>query len=128
MVGITFVQRNVVSSALTTSDANVFQVVGGGMLVECVVVRTDATGLASGTNFQLKADGVVFFSTAVSGLGANSVKDIKNASVTGSQVTIPPGTKYITVSNTSAAGTGAGVATITLGCRRLDGNSSIEPI
>lgn len=75
--------------------------------MDSVVVTTDTTGLASGTNFQLKADGVLFFSTAISGLGANSVKDIKNASVTGSTVVVPAGTKYITVSNTVAAGTGA---------------------
>ena len=89
-MGTTYVQRDVVSSTITTSDVNIFETIGNGVLIESVTVTTDATGLAGSTNFVLKANGVTFFSTAVSGLGANAVKDIKNASVTGSTVTVPP--------------------------------------
>ena len=127
-MGTTYVQRDVVSSAITTSDVNIFETIGNGVLIESVTVVTDATGLAGSTNFVLKANGVTFFSTAVSGLGANAVKDIKNASVTGSTVTVPAGAKYITVAGTVAVGTGAGVATITLGVKRLDSNSTVNPM
>lgn len=85
-----FVSKDIVSSAITTSDVNIFETIGNGVLIESVTVVTNGTGLAGSTNFVLKANGVTFFSTAVSGLGANAVKDIKNASVTGSTVAVPP--------------------------------------
>lgn len=98
------------------------------MIIEEVVVRTDATGLAGGFFFQLKADGVLFYSTAVSGLGASSVKDFKNASVSASKITVPPGAKFITVSSTVGACTGAGVATVTIVARKLDSNAIMNPM
>jgi hypothetical protein len=122
--GIFQVQKDIVSSALTTSDVNIVECIGNGLMIEEVIVRTDATGLAGGTNFQLKADGVLFFSTAVAGLGASSAKDLRTASVTGVKVTVPAGAKYITVSNTVAVGTGAGVATVTLKLQKLDGSAT----
>lgn len=127
-VGVTVVQKDIVSSTITTSDVAVFQTIGNGLIIDDCIVTTDSTGLAGGTSFVLKADGRTFFSTAVSGLGATAVKDIKNASVTGSKVVVPEGTKNITVANTVAVGTGAGKATVTLVCRKVDGNSSINPL
>jgi hypothetical protein len=127
-MGTTYVQRDVVSSTITTSDVNIFETIGNGVLIESVTVTTDATGLAGSTALVLKANGVTFFQTAVSGLGANAVKDIKNASVTGSTVTVPAGTKYVTVAGTVAVGTGAGKASITLGVKKLDSNSSVNPL
>lgn len=127
--GVVTVQRNVVSSTIkTATDLNIFQVGGNGFLVEDVIVRTDATGLAGGTALVLKADGIVFFQSAISGLGASAVKDIKNASVTGTKITVPVGTKYITISSTVADCTGSGVATVTLIGRRLDSSSTIDAI
>lgn len=123
-----FVSKDIVSSAITTSDVNIFETIGNGVLIESVTVVTNGTGLAGSTNFVLKANGVTFFSTAVSGLGANAVKDIKNASVTGSTVAVPPWTKYITVAGTVAVGTGAGIATVTLGVKKLDSNSTVNPL
>lgn len=118
------VQKDVTSSAILTSDTNIIQCVGNGLLIEDVIARTDATGLATGTNLQLKADGVIFYSTAVSGLGANAVIDLRTASVKASKITIPPGTKYISISSTAAACTGAGVLTVTLKFQKLDNNST----
>lgn len=125
-LGVFVVQKQIVSSTLTTSDVNVFESLGNGLYIEEVVVRTDATGLAGPTNFTLKADGVSFFTTAVSGLWANAVISTKTASVLGTPVTIPAGTKYVTVTGTVASGTGAGVATVTLRCRKIDTNSTIN--
>jgi hypothetical protein len=127
-IGNTIVQTDVVSSTLTTTDLAIFQTTGSGMVITECIVRTDATGLAGGTNLVLKADGIVFFSTAVSGLGASSVKDIKNASVTGSKVSIPDGVKNITIATTVANGTGAGVANVTLVCQNVISNATIRPL
>lgn len=125
---VIYASKDIVSSTITTSDVNIFETIGNGVLIESVTVVTNATGLAGSTALVLKANGVTFFQTAVSGLGANAVKDIKNASVTGSTVAVPPWTKYITVAGTVAPGTGAGIATITLWVRKLDSNSSINPL
>jgi len=127
--GVITVTRDIVSSTIkTATDLNIFQVGGNGFLVEEVIVRTDATGLAWGTALVLKADGIVFFQTAISGLGVSAVKDIKNASVTGSKIIVPAGTKYITASSTVADCTGAGIASVMLLGRRLDSNSIIDAI
>ena len=127
--GVVTVQRDVVSSTIkTATDLNILQVGGNGFLVEDVVVRTDSTGLAGGTALVLKADGIVFFQTAISGLGASALKDFKSASVTAIQASVPAGAKYITISSTIADCTGAGVATVTLIGRRLDSTSTIDAI
>ncbi len=123
-----FCSKDITSSTLTTSDVNIFESVGNGLLIEDVIVTTDGTGLASGTNFVIKANGVTIFSTAISGLGANATKDLRGASVTGIQATIPQGTKYITVANTAAAGTGAGIATVTICARKLDSSATIRSL
>ena len=45
--GVITVTRDIVSSTIkTATDLNIFQVGGNGFLVEEVIVRTDATGLA----------------------------------------------------------------------------------
>lgn len=118
------ITKEIISSTLTTSDVNIAELIGNGAVVEEVLVRTDSTGLAWGTNFQLKADWIVFFSTAVSGLGASSIKDLGSASVTGVKAIVEEGTKYISVSNTVAVGTGAWVVTLVFVCRKLDQVSS----
>ena len=127
-VWVIVVQKDIVSSTITTSDVAVFQTIGNGLIIDDVIVTTDATGLAGSTALVLKADGRTFFQTAVSGLGATAVKDIKNASVTGSKVSVPAGTKNITVAGTVDVGTGAGIATITLVCRKVDSVSTINPL
>ena len=87
---VIYASKDIVSSTITTSDVNIFETIGNGVLIESVTVVTNATCLAGSTALVLKANGVTFFQTAVSGLGANAVKDIKNASVTGSTVAVPP--------------------------------------
>lgn len=127
--GVVTTTRDVVSSTIkTATDLNIFQCIGNGVMVDEVIVRTDATGVAGGTALVLKADGVVFFQTAISGLGASAVKDMRSASVTGVKISVPVGTKYITVNSTVADCTGAGVATVTLVTRRLDSNSTVDAI
>lgn len=125
--GVTYEGKDIVSNTITTSDQNLMLVLGNGGIIEDVVVRTDGTGLAGSTNFVLKANGVTFFSTAVSGLGANAAVDLDRASVSKTRVQIP-GNSYITFAGTVGAGTGAGVATVTVKLRKLDANSDLQAV
>lgn len=118
------VEKKITSSTLTTSAVNIAQFVGNGVIIEDVILRTDWTGLAGGTAFTLLADGITFLSTAISGLWANSIMDLRNASVTGIKTSVGAGTKYVSVANTVGAGTGAWVITVQLVCRKLDSVST----
>jgi len=122
------IEKTITSSTLTTSAVNIAQLVGNGVIVEDIVVRTDATGLAWGTNFTLAADWITFFSTAISGLWASAVMDLANASVTGIKALIWAGSKYISVANTVAAWTGAWTITLQITCRKLDSTSTWNAI
>lgn len=102
------------SSSLTTSTATyVTQPATGDFYIDNVVVSTDSTGLAAGTNFQLLIDSpayglkTAFFATAVSGLGANKTLDINTASVTKQRVILQDGDRvvaYCTTANCTGAG------------------------
>ena len=119
--------RDITSSTITTSDQNAFLVLGNGIIVEDTLVTTDATGLAGSTNFVLKAGSKTFYSTAVSGLGANVAVDLDRASVTKSRIAVPGGA-FITFAGTVGAGTGAGVATVHIRYRKLDSNSGLQAV
>jgi len=122
----TFVVEKIITSSdiLTASDTNIAQFEWNGVIIEDVIARTDSTGLAWGTNFQLLADDIVFFSTAISWLWADAIVDLRNASVTGIKTSLWTGTKNVSVQNTAADGTGAWTITIQLVCRKLDTNST----
>ena len=122
--GVFSITRDVVSNTLTTSDLNIMQSVGNGLVIEDVLVSTDGTGLAGGTNFQIKVNGIAFFAETVANLGANKFINLTKASVTGTQASVE-GSEYITVNTTAASGTGAGIATVIIRFRKLDVNSSI---
>ncbi len=123
------IEKKVTSSdVLTASATNIAEIVGNGVVIEDVVVRTDATGLAGGTNFQLKADGIVFFSETVANLWASAIMDLNWASVTGIKALVTTGTKYISVQNTVADWTGAWVITLEFTCRKLDSTSTWNSI
>lgn len=116
------VEKEITSSDLTTSNVNIAEFLGNGVIIEDVTVVTDSTWLAWGTNFQLKADWIVFFAETVANLGASAIMDLKNASVTGIQALLAKGTKYVSVANTVAVGTWAWTIKIALKCRKLDSN------
>lgn len=118
------IEKKLTSSDITTSDVNIAQFDWNGAIIEDIIIRTDSTGLAWGTNFQLKADWILFFVTATSWLGASAIMDMNWASVTGIQAILETGSKNITVSNTVAVWTGAWVATIEIVFRKLDSNTN----
>jgi len=121
----TFVIEKKITSSdiLTASAVNIAQFVWNWVIIEDVIARTDSTGLAWGTNFQILADWIVFFSETVANLGADTIGDLNSASVTGIKTSVGTWDKYISVQNTVADGTGAWIITIQLVCRRLDSNS-----
>lgn len=81
------------------------------ILIQNITMLTDATGLATGTNFQVLTDDAsgiaLIFSTAVNGLGASKTIDGYTASVS-YQRTVVHKNKHLQISSTGAACTGSG--------------------
>jgi hypothetical protein len=96
--------------------------VGGELSIEDVILKTDSTGLAAGTNLTLSSNNTngiaIFMTTAISGLGANKTVDWTNASVSKHRTVLEVG-KKVTAKMTVADGTGAGTVDVYLLCRRL---------
>ena len=95
---------------------------GGELAIEDVIVKTDGTGLANGTNFELKsnnANGLAnIFVETVANLGANKTMDLAGASITGIESVLETG-KLLQVESTAAACTGAGTIDIYVKFMRL---------
>lgn len=129
-IGTTFwVKKTLTSSAILQAGVDVTGVSSGGdLFVEDVNVLADATGLAAGTNFTLETNNVkgsaVFFSTAVSGLGANTQIDLDSASVI-SKTTVVESTKKIVAKMSVADGTGTGTVDIYIKFRRQSAGATI---
>lgn len=127
-----WVKKQIVSSTLsTTVHLPITQPCrNGDAFIEDVVLLTDGTGLAGGTNFTLNIhDGttpILFGSWAISGLGANKISDLERGA-TKFRTVLRPGS-YVTALNTVAAGTGAGVLTICLKCRRIKPGTIVNKV
>lgn len=123
-----WLKKTLTSSAVPQAGVDVTGLATGELAVEDVVVKTDGTGLAGGTNFELEtnnAKGLAdFFVSAVSGLGANKTIDLDNASVTKIRTIIEQGKKVI-AKMSAADGTGAGTADVYLKLRRLSAGATI---
>jgi len=129
-LGLWTITFDVTSSDITTSLTNKLLVIGTGVVVEDVIVETDATGLAGATLFQVKktdtTGAAIIFSQAVANLGANATYDLSTATIKNRSVVV--GGKYIGVLGTASAGTGAGVARVTVKFRRMDATSTIQAV
>ena len=129
-LGIGTVTIDIVSSTITTSFVNKFLVIGDGIVVEDVIVETDATGLAGATLFQVKKSdttgAAIIFSQAVANLGANATYDLSTATIK-NRSTCTNGT-YIGVLGTASAGTGAGVVRVTVKFRRMSAISTLQAL
>jgi len=130
-VGSTFwIKKTVVSSTITFGSAVDITTVstGGELAVEEVVLKTDATGLATGTNFELKSDNTDgaanFVVETVANLGANVTVDLSGASVTGVKTVIETG-KKLQVQSTVADCTGAGEIDVYVKFSRLTAGATI---
>ncbi len=131
-VGTRFwVKKTMTSSAILASAATAITGAssGGNLKINDVIVKTDgSTGLAAGTNFELKTDNskglANFFVTAVSGLGAAKTIDFANASVTKIKTVLESG-KVVKVQSTVADCTGAGTVDIWIEFERIDAGATI---
>jgi hypothetical protein len=101
------------------------------VLIENVIVASDSTGLAGGTNFVLagtstKGSGT-FFAETVANLGASATVDLAGASVTSVQQPLEDG-KNITFNNTVAVGTGTGTVDVYITYRTLEEGARLDVI
>lgn len=130
-IGSTFwIKKTVVSSTITfASPVDITTVSSGGELaVEEVVLKTDSTGLATGTNFELKSNNTNGLANiaveTVANLGASKTIDLNAASVTGIKTVIENGAK-LQVQSTVADCTGAGEIDIYVKFSRLTAGAII---
>ena len=141
--GSTFWRKiTVTSSKIKTATAtDISAAATGDLAITAMFVKTDATGLAGGTNFQIltnnsKGLANVFVET-VANLGANQTKmfpvgsanaDTTTADGTPSVTSLPTileAGKKLQVQNTSADGTGAGTIDIYIKFERVVENADV---
>jgi hypothetical protein len=124
-----YVKKTLTSSAVVQAGVDITGVSSGGDLwIDDIVLQTDATGLASGTNFTVGTNntkgGAVNLSTAVSGLGANATIELSTASVTKLRGVVESGKKLIAKS-TAADCTGGGTIDVYIKFRRMAAGATI---
>lgn len=115
------VTKTLTSSAILTTGVDVTGVSSGGLIfIEDFSLRTDATGLAAGTNFTLETDNAagaaVFASHAVASLGATVLIDKKTATL--GKVTALESGKKVVAKCTGTNCTGTGTIAVDLLCVR----------
>ncbi len=126
-----FVKTGVVSSTITTGGVALgVASIGGAIAITDVIVKTNGTGLAGGTNFQLQtnnANGIaVFFAETVANLGASKTVNMATASVTANGRTVLESGKILTASSTVGNCTGAGTIDIFIRCMRLTAGADVS--
>lgn len=142
VVGATFWVKKTVTSSdiLAASAVDITSVASGGELaIEDIVIKTDSTGLATGTTFRIISDNTkgttAIFLTKISKMGANKMlnfksefNDANNASETtgiNSPTVLELG-KKLSVRNTDAASTGAGTIDIYIKFRKLSDTATCK--
>ncbi len=97
---------------------------GGDIIIDDIIIQTDGTGLAAGTNFTLEKDAgatgvLTFFGETVANLGANKTEALGLGSVVSSAggMVLDSGRKIV-AKCTVADCTGAGVLTVWIKARR----------
>jgi hypothetical protein len=128
--GTTFwVQKSFASTAIVTAGADLTGASSGGDLeIEQIILRTDATGLATGTNVEIESNNALGLADilveAVANLGANKTITMDNASVT-KIPTILTSTKKLTIKSTVANCDGAGNLHVSIKFRRLAAGATV---
>jgi hypothetical protein len=123
------IKKTLTSSAVVQAGVDITGVSSGGDLwIDDIVLQTDGTGLAGGTNFTVGTNntkgGAVNLSSAVSGLGANATIDLTTASVTKIRGVVESGKKLVAKS-TAADCTGAGTIDVYVKFRRMAAGATI---
>lgn len=125
-----WLKKTVVSSTITFgAPVDITGVSTGELVIDQVILKTDSTGLAGGTNFQILTNNTkgaaVFFANTVAGLGASVTVD--TGGVTNQKTVLTSG-KKIQIQNTIADGTGAGTVDIYIKCIRVDDGATIAVV
>lgn len=138
-----WVKKTITSSAITTTAQALTSGSTGQLCVTNVIVKTDATGLAGGTNFVIASTntkGVVNIAVeTVANLGANITKSFGNPTAgdtttsdggftVTSLVTVLESGQHITFNNTVGAGTGAGTIDVFIRFERIDEGALISGV
>ncbi len=123
------VEKVVTSSDLSTSTPTaITQYATGNFYIDNIIVSTDSTGLATGTNFIINVDSPTYglttiLSNAVSGLGANKTVDLNSATVK-QRVILEDGSRLVAYCTTANC-EGAGKAKITVILKKASWGSAI---
>lgn len=134
------IKKTITSSAILTTAQDLTSVASGELLIQQIVVKTGATGLAGGTNFTILSDNakglVNIFVETVANLGANITKVLSGVptaadtltsdgtpSVTALTTVLEAG-KKLQYLNTAAVGTGAGTIDVYVTFRRLSNGAT----
>lgn len=123
------VEKVITSSELSTSTpVAVTQYATGNFYIDNIIVSTDSTGLATGTNFIINVDSPTYglktiLSNAVSGLGANKTVDLNSATVK-QRVMLEDGDRLVAYCTTANC-EGAGKAKITVILKKASWGSAI---
>lgn len=124
-----WVTKTLTSSAVVQAGVDITGVSSGGALaIEDIIVKTNGTGLATGTNFAISSDNAnglanIFVET-VANLGASKTMDLTGASVTKIRTVLETGKKLIAKS-TVADCTGAGTIDVYIKLQRLAAGATI---
>jgi hypothetical protein len=118
------IKKALTSSAVVQAGVDVTAVAAGGdIVIDDIIIQTNATGLAAGTNFTLEKDAgtglLTFFGETVANLGANKTENLTSGSVvvaTG-PIVLESGQKIV-AKCTVADCTGAGTITLWIKGRR----------
>lgn len=112
---VVLLKKTIVSSTITTAAQDLSTTSLGEFLVENVILKTNATGLAGATNFRVLSNNAVgalpILEEAVANLGASATVDIYTASVVKQRTVLESG-KKLQYLGTASAGTGAGTITV----------------
>ena len=125
--GVNVVKFTGLSSDVKHAAAiNLATVFNGDVDIEQVILETDGTGFAAGTNVEVLTDDAiglaVFFAESVANLGANKSVDMYTASVAKQRWAIRQG-NHLQIQATVADCTGAGVWVLTVVYRPFVANA-----
>jgi len=123
-IGTSFIiKKTLTSSNITQAGVDITGVSSNGELeIEQIICKTDGTGLATGTNFQIYSDNAKglanIFVETVANLGASKTIDLETASITKQRTVLETGKKLI-ANSTVADCTGTGTIDIYIKFKRI---------
>lgn len=129
IVNKVIIKKMITSSSITTTGIDITDNAYGEFLIRNVIIKSDGTGLAGGTNIQVVQNSTfgnpIIFQETVANLGANKTIDLSSASVTKQLSTLDSGNK-ISIKSTVGNCTGAGVIELYIELEKLDQGASVN--